>query len=82
MNLKSDPARQIHYTSKSISFPAKIQVADDTVTVDSEFAINRKDFNINYPDKPNDLIRDNVVLKLAIKATATLGPVRPEDQLC
>lgn len=69
----------LHGVTKSISFPADIQIAGDAVTVKAEFAINRKDFNINYPGKPNDLIRDNVVLKLDLKATP--GEARPEDQL-
>jgi polyisoprenoid-binding protein YceI len=69
----------LHGVTKSISFPADIQIADDAVTVKAEFAINRKAFNINYPGKPNDLIRDNVVLKLDVKATP--GEARPEDQL-
>jgi polyisoprenoid-binding protein YceI len=69
----------LHGVNKSITFPADIQVADDAVTVKAEFAINRKVFNINYPGKPNDLIRDNVVLKLDVKATP--GEARPEDQL-
>jgi len=69
----------LHGVTKSITFPADIQIADDSVTVKAEFAINRKDFNINYPGKPNDLIRDNVVLKLDVQATP--GEARPEDQL-
>ncbi len=69
----------LHGVTRSISFPAKVQVADDAVTVAAEFAINRKDFNINYPGKPDDLIRDNVVIKLDIRATP--GPARPEDLL-
>ena len=69
----------LHGVKKSVSFPANIRVANDAVTVKAEFAINRRDFNINYPGMPNDLIRDNVVLKLDIKATP--GPARPEDQL-
>lgn len=59
----------LHGVSKSVTFPADIQVAADAVTVKAEFAINRKDFNITYPGKPDDLIRDNVVLKLDVKAT-------------
>jgi hypothetical protein len=54
-------------------------VTDEAVTVDADFAINRRDFNINYPGKPNDLIRDDVVLKFAIKATP--GAALPEDQI-
>jgi polyisoprenoid-binding protein YceI len=69
----------LHGVTKSISFPADIQITDEAVTVKAEFAINRKDFNINYPGRPNDLIRDNVVLKLDLKATP--GEARPEDQL-
>jgi polyisoprenoid-binding protein YceI len=70
---------ELHGVTKSISFPADIKVADDMVTVKAEFAINRKDFNINYPGMPNDLIRDNVVIKLDLQATP--GPAKPEDQL-
>ena len=69
----------LHGVTKSISFPADIQVTDDAVTVKAVFAINRKDFNINYPGKSNDLIRDDVVLRLDLKATP--GEARPEDQL-
>lgn len=69
----------LHGVTKSISFPADIQITGEAVTVKAEFAINRKDFNINYPGRPNDLIRDNVVLKLDLKATP--GEARPEDQL-
>ncbi|HKS36780.1 MAG TPA: YceI family protein [Verrucomicrobiae bacterium] len=69
----------LHGVSKSISFPANIRIADDAVTVKAEFAINRRDFNINYPGKPNDLIRDHVVIKLDLKATP--GAARPEDQM-
>src|SRR5688500_7125774 len=50
----------LHGVTKSISFPATIQINPELVTVKAEFAINRRDFNINYPGMPNDLIRDNV----------------------
>lgn len=59
---------EIHGAKKSISFPATIQVAPEAVTVNAEFAINRKDFGINYAGKADDLIRDEVVMKLTIKA--------------
>ena len=70
---------ELHGVTKSITFPADIQVTDNAVTVKAEFAINRKDFNINYAGKANDLIRDNVVLKLDINATP--GEPKPEDQI-
>lgn len=58
----------LHGVTNSISFPAKIEVAEASLTVKAEFAINRKDFAINYPGKADDLIRDNVVIKLDLSA--------------
>lgn len=54
--------------TKSVTFPATINVAGDNASLDAEFSINRRDFSLNYPGKPNDLIRDDVLIKLAIKA--------------
>jgi len=54
--------------TKTVTFPATISLACDTANVDAEFAINRRDFSLNYPGKPNDLIRDDVVIKLTIRA--------------
>ena len=58
---------ELHGVTKSISFPATIQVTADGVSVNSEFAINRKDFGLVYPGKADDLIRDGVVIKLLLK---------------
>ena len=58
----------LHGVTKSIQFPARIAVTPDAASLDSEFSLNRKDFGINYPGMANDLIRDEVVLKLAIRA--------------
>ena len=58
----------LHGVSKSIQFPAKIADSPEAATLDSEFFLNRKDFQINYPGMANDLIRDEVVIKLAIRA--------------
>ena len=59
---------ELHGVKKTIAFPATINVASDAVTVASTFAINRKDFGIVYAGRTNDLIRDEVVLKLAVRA--------------
>jgi polyisoprenoid-binding protein YceI len=59
---------EMHGVKKSVSFPATIQVAPDAASVNAEFAINRKDFGINYAGKADDLIRDEVVMKLTTKA--------------
>jgi polyisoprenoid-binding protein YceI len=58
----------LHGAKKTITFPATVTVAADAVTAKSEFSINRKDFGINYAGKVDDLIRDDVVIKLEIKA--------------
>jgi len=49
-----------------ISFPATIQISADSVSVNAEFAINRKDWGLVYPGKADDLIRDGVVIKLSL----------------
>jgi polyisoprenoid-binding protein YceI len=58
----------LHGVSKSITFPATVRVSGDAVDVDAEFAINRKDFGIVYAGKPDDLIKDDVAIKLTIRA--------------
>ena len=55
---------------KSITFPAKIQATADSVNVNADFAINRKDFGIVYTGKSDDLIRDEVVMKLSLQRAA------------
>lgn len=57
----------LHGVKKSITFPAAIQVTPDSAALNAEFAINRKDFGIVYAGKADDLIRDGVVIKLALK---------------
>lgn len=58
----------LHGVTKSITFPAKISGRADGADVDAEFAINRKDFEITYPGMPDDLIKDEVLIKLQIRA--------------
>ena len=60
----------LHGVTKAITFPATIRISGDRVEVDAEFAINRKDFGIVYAGKPDDLIRDNVLIKLELRARA------------
>ena len=57
-----------HGVEKAISFPATVEVADDeqSVNVKAEFAINRVDFGIEYPGKPDDLIRKEVVIRFDV----------------
>jgi polyisoprenoid-binding protein YceI len=57
---------ELHGVTKSITFPAKAKIAGDTVEAQAEFAIRRQDFGIVYPGMPDDLIKDDVLLKLSI----------------
>ena len=38
------------------------------VTAKTEFVVNRQDFEVTYPGKPDDLVQDNVVLQVAFVA--------------
>lgn len=58
-----------HGVTKSITFPAAINLDGDTVTAQAEFDINRFDFGVEYPGKADDLIRPNVVIKLDMIAS-------------
>ena len=59
----------LHGVTKAVTFPANINVTPDVASVDSTFSINRKDFGINYAGQADNLIRDDVVLKLIIRAS-------------
>lgn len=54
---------------RSVTFPATIVAGVLDVAVDAEFSINRKDFGIVYEGKADDLIRDDVVIKLELNAS-------------
>jgi polyisoprenoid-binding protein YceI len=51
-----------------ISFPATIAATPAAVTANTEFVIDRKAFGVVYPGRPDDLVQDNVVLKIAFVA--------------
>lgn len=60
----------LHGVTKSISFAAKVGVTDSQVSLSAEFFIKRFDFEIVHKGKADDLIRDEVVIKLNVKADA------------
>lgn len=66
--------------TKSVTFPAQVTVTGEDVRATTEFGINRKDFGIEYPGKPDDLIKENVLLQVELvaaragKATAQGAP--------
>lgn len=54
--------------TKNIEFPALVTVTGTSVDALAKFNIDRKLWNIVYPGKPNDLIRDEIHLGIALKA--------------
>ncbi|HWB80411.1 MAG TPA: YceI family protein [Nannocystaceae bacterium] len=54
---------------KDISFPATITIDKTNVKGRAEFSINRKDFGIVYAGMADDLIKDDVVLKIDLAFT-------------
>lgn len=58
----------LHGVTKTISFPAQVAVEGDLIKLNAEFFVKRFDFEIKYPGKADDLIRDEVVIKLNIVA--------------
>lgn len=59
----------LHGVTKAVTFPATINASPGSITVQANFAINRKDFGINYAGAADNLIRDDVLLKLDVRAT-------------
>jgi len=60
---------EMHGVTKAITFPATLRLTDSAAEGDATFGINRKDWNIVYPGMPDDLIKDEVLLTLTIRAT-------------
>ncbi|RYY19620.1 MAG: YceI family protein, partial [Chitinophagaceae bacterium] len=54
--------------TKNIEFPAQVTVNAGSVDALAKFNIDRREWNIVYPGKPDDLIRDQVHLGIALKA--------------
>jgi polyisoprenoid-binding protein YceI len=65
----------LHGVIKPLTFPATIKVSNDGVDVDAELTLNRKDYGIVYPGAPDDLIRDDISIK--VTAHARPGPAEP-----
>jgi len=59
---------ELHGVTKSIAFPATIDVEEGRIAARAEFFIQRFDWGIVYPGKPDDLIRDEVVIRLDLVA--------------
>jgi polyisoprenoid-binding protein YceI len=57
----------LHGVRKQIEFPAKVSFEDGVVAASALFTINRMDFGIVYPGKQDDLIKEDVLLDVALK---------------
>ena len=58
----------IHGVQKQLTFPANFAKTDTGVKANTEFVINRQDFGIAYPGRPDDLIQDNVRMTISFVA--------------
>jgi polyisoprenoid-binding protein YceI len=54
----------MHGTQKEVEIPVVAQQSADGVHAKSEFTINRHDWGISYKGAADDLIKDNVLIKL------------------
>lgn len=54
--------------TKRISFPATVSVGSEAVEARTEFVINRQDFGVTYPGRPDDLVQDNVRMTITLVA--------------
>ncbi|HYE56571.1 MAG TPA: YceI family protein, partial [Chitinophagaceae bacterium] len=55
--------------TRNIEFPARITVSGNTVDALAKFNIDRSQWNIVYPGQPDDLIRNDIHLGIALKAS-------------
>lgn len=58
----------LHGVTKQVRFPAAIELDGSGVKASAEFAIKRFDFGIVYAGKADDLIRDDVLIRLELAA--------------
>lgn len=54
----------LHGMKKEVAFPVKAEVTAEGVRTTSEFTINRHDWKVSYKGAADDLIKDNVLIKL------------------
>ncbi len=59
----------IRGVTNGVTFPATIELDDDELSATTEFTIQRFDFGIEFKGMPDDLIRDEVLLKIELFAS-------------
>lgn len=61
---------ELHGVTKNITFPVTASDEGNTASFKAAFDINRKDFEINYAGMADNLIKDEVVIRLDFTAKA------------
>jgi polyisoprenoid-binding protein YceI len=56
-------ALTLHGVTQEITFPATVSVTPARITTSADVRIDRQKFGVIYPGMPDDLIKDEVVLK-------------------
>ena len=56
-----------HGKTRPLSFPATVTVGEAATTVDATFDINRQNWGVAYPGKPDDLIKDDVQIRISLR---------------
>ncbi len=62
-----DGVLSLRGVEKAISFPVKVERLPDSVRATSEFTINRQDWNVSYAGAADDLIKDDVLIRLDLR---------------
>lgn len=57
----------LHGVKKEVTIPVKAEVTPEGVRATSEFTINRHDWGIDYKGMADDLIKDNVLIRLDLR---------------
>ncbi len=68
---KVDGVLDFHGKQRPLSFPASIIIGESETTVTASFDINRQNWGVAYPGKPDDLIKDDVEIKLNLSFQAS-----------
>ena len=58
----------MHGVTRSVSFPATVLKEDGRAKINAEFDIKRFEWDIEYKGKADDLINDEVILRLKLEA--------------
>ena len=56
----------LHGVERELSFAVTVNLVNGLLHAESEFSLNRQHWNISYPGMPDDLIRDEVVIRFKI----------------